>query len=239
VFSQISECTYNLQVRRTTILFLLSVSAACAQTDNAQQNPPVKVNVLNVCTPTADQQQEITSALSRLPKFPSFDVDYEIARGVSTLQNAGTARYIRLRRDFKPDSSLSTVQYSLSADSQNTAETIVFRGRNVKDLLLLSIEDKLSTAVSKPAAIVESDTPASRVSIERFGKTTVTLSRCQGVDQSAYEPIFKEASAQFAEYRRALKLRNTLASDLHWLRDESAKATASREDGAGGPISAH
>jgi hypothetical protein len=231
------ECTYNRQVRAATIIVLALVASAAAQTENPQQNPPVKVNVLNVCTPTAEQQQEIKTALARLPKAAAFDADYEIARGVSTLENAGTARYVRLRRDFKAEAPLATVQYSLSSDHQSTAETLVFRGRNVKDLLLLSIEDKLSTSVSKPSVIVESDTPASRVSVERFGKTTVTLARCQGVDQSAYEPLFKDASTSFAEYRRALNLRSLLASDLTWLGGGSADGHSGtgKKSGAASP----
>jgi len=110
-----------------------------------------------------------------------------------------------------------TVQYSLSADPENTVETVVFRGRDAKDLLALSIEDKLSTAVSKPATVIESDTPASRVRLERAGKTTVALARCEGVDQSRYEPIFAQASSVFVDYRRILKLRAMLANDIAWL----------------------
>jgi hypothetical protein len=232
-----TECTYNRQVRSIAILVAALVGSAFSQTDTAQQNPPVKVNVLNVCTPTGEQQQEIKTALSHLPQSPLLDQDFEIARGLSTVENRGAARYVRLRRDLKPEASIATVQYSLSADPQNMAETLVFRGRNVKELLQLSIEDKLSTSVSDPTAVVESDTPASRISIERFGKTTVTLARCQGSDQSAYEPLFKEASEKFAEYRRALNLRTFLATDLRWLRVQSATHRSSQP--AVPPISPH
>ena len=213
---------------------LLVSSAALAQTapeaPKVDQNPPVKVNVLNVCTPTADEQQQLKTALEHLPKAPTFASDYEIARGVSTLADGKSARYVRLRRDAKPDSPLDTVQYSLSSDPSNTIETLVFRGREVKDLLALSIEDKLSTSVSKPSTVVESDTPASHVRLERAGKTSVALARCEEVDQSPYEPIFAQASFVLANYRRLLKLRTMLASDISWLSSGNTP-TSSRSQG--------
>lgn len=206
-------------------LVLFSAAAVSAQTAPASsrpdQNPPVKVNVLNVCTPDGDAQQEIKAALSRLPKTPAFSSDYEVSRGVSTLDDGRTSRYIRLRRDLKSDSSLATIQYSLSADPSSTVETLVFRGRDVKELLALSIEDKLSTSASKPLSVIQSDTPASRVRVERAGKTTLGLARCEDVSQSQYEPIFAQASTVLANYRRALRLRSTLASELTWLTPSS------------------
>jgi len=177
----------------------------------------VKVNILNVCSPGTAEQQEMRSALARLPKAPVFVTDYEISRGVSTIEQGTTAKYVRFRREFKSDSPLQTIQYSLSSDADNTIETLVFRGRDVKDLLALSIEDKLSTSVSKPSTVIQSDTPASRLRVERAGKTTLGMARCEGVDQSQYEPIFGQASATLANYRRILKLRTMLASDIAWM----------------------
>jgi len=182
------------------------------------------VNILNVCTPGEEEQQEMRSALARLPKAPAFITDYEISRGVSTLEEGTTAKYVRLRRELKSDSPLQTIQYSLSSDADNTIETLVFRGRDVKDLLALSIEDKLSTSVSKPSTVIQSDTPASRLRVERAGKTTVALARCEKVDQSRYESLFAQASATLAEYRRILKLRTMLASDIAWLGSGSASS---------------
>ena len=227
---------------RVLLLIILCSFATLGQDakDNAakpDQGPPVKVNILNVCTPGAEEQQEMTSALARLPKAPSFISDYEIARGVSTLGEA-SAKYVRLRREFKSDSPLQTIQYSLSSDAENTIETLVFRGRDVKDLLALSIEDKLSTSVSKASIVIQSDTPASRLRVERAGKTTVGLARCVGVDQSKYEPIFAQASAALAGYRRLLKLRTILASDIAWLNSGSAStghATGPKKS-AGAPM---
>jgi len=235
-------------IRLVRVLFLsvLCSFAALGQDakDNAakpDQGPPVKVNILNVCTPGAEEQQEMTSALARLPKAPSFINDYEIARWVSTLAEGASAKYVRLRREFKSDSPLQTIQYSLSSDAENTIETLVFRGRDVKDLLALSIEDKLSTSVSNPSIVIQSDTPASRLRVERAGKTTVGLARCEGVDQSKYGPIFAQASAALAGYRRLLKLRTILASDIAWLNSGSAstgRATGPKKS-AGAPTAPH
>ncbi|HKT24517.1 MAG TPA: hypothetical protein VJR04_07925 [Terriglobales bacterium] len=223
------------------LIFLLSCAAmaqnAPADTKN-EQNPPVKVNVLNVCTPSADEQQELKAALARLPKSPAFDADYEISRGIATIEEGKRSKYVRLRREVKGDSPLATVQYSLSADPENTIETLVFRGREVKDLLALSIEDKLSSSVSKPSAVLSADTPASRVRVERAGKSTVALARCEGVDQSKYDAIFSQASSILSNYRRVLRLKSMLASDIAWLSTGSS-ATHSAKIGASGPTSSH
>src|SRR5450759_1701420 len=52
------------------------------------QQPPVKVNVLNVCAPSADEQKELSSALAKVPGKPAFSKDYEVARGHSTLDQS-------------------------------------------------------------------------------------------------------------------------------------------------------
>ena len=209
---------------------LLLGQAAPAPSKSTDQNPPVKINVLNVCTPSADEQQELKQALTKLPKSPAFDTDYEISRGVSTVEADKSAQYVRLRRDMKSGLPLATVQYSLSIDPDSTVETLVFRGRDAKDLLALSIEDKLSTAVSRPSTVIQSDTPASRLRLERAGKTTVALARCEGVDQSHYDPIFAQASSVLADYRRLLKLHTMLARDISWL---SSGSPAPRAGNAG------
>ena len=55
--------------RLTCVLTLASASVAWAQQTPAQQ-PPVKVNVLNVCTPTVDDQKELSSSLAKAPGNP-------------------------------------------------------------------------------------------------------------------------------------------------------------------------
>jgi len=226
-------CTLCSKIRFVRAIFQLLLIPTVALTQTSQpntkpsdQNPPVKVNILNVCTPRAEEQKELSAAMSRLPKAPVFAKDFEISRGVSTIEEGKNSKYLRFLREFKSDSPLATIQYSLSADPANTIETLVFRGREVKDLLALSIEDKLSTSASKPSTVIQSDTPASRVRVERAGKTTVGLARCEGVDQSKYEPIFAQASTVLADYRRWLRLKTMLASDMAWL--SAASATGSR-----------
>src|SRR3954454_24847935 len=113
-----------------------------------EPNPPkpqVKVNVLNVCSPSPAEEQEISSALARIPKRPSFSPDFEVDRGRSLLDpNAnpmpgmanptGTAaisseqalaEFVRIRRDFPNGETFSTAQYSFSRDKQEMVETLV------------------------------------------------------------------------------------------------------------------
>ncbi len=121
----------------------------------------------------------------------------------------GTANWVRIRREFSVQALFSTVQYSFSVDPKNMVETLVFRVRDPKDLLQVSIEDSAS-AVATPATMLTSATPASRIKLERFGKSSVVLARCSASeagpapDQSAYEPLFQSASAVLANYRGLL-----------------------------------
>jgi hypothetical protein len=203
----------------------------------AQQpvQPQVKVNVLNVCSPSAAEQQEIASALARVPRQPLFGVDFEIDRGRSSLEvgpgflqpgsgsqmssDPGTASWVRIRREFSVQALFSTVQYSFSVDPKNMVETLVFRVREPKDLLQIAIEDSAS-AVTPAATMLTSSTPASRIKLERFGKSSVVLARCTGSeagpapDQSAYEPLFQSASAILSNYRGLLGARTTVPAEL-------------------------
>ena len=200
--------------------------------------PQVKVNVLNVCSPSAAEQQEIASALARVPKQPLFGVDFEIDRGKSGLEvgpgflqpgsggqissDPGTANWVRIRREFSVQALFSTVQYSFSVDPKNMVETLVFRVRDPKDLMQVSIEDSAST-VTSPATMLSSSTPASRIKLERFGKSSVVLARCSGTeagpapDQSVYEPLFLSASSILANYRGLIGARTTVPDELHRL----------------------
>src|SRR5262245_22891361 len=89
-----------------TIAILLAVAAAAQQEPTQQPTgkPQVKVNMLNVCSPAAEEQAVIKGALSKVPSKPSFSQDFEISRGRTTLQDAPEARFVRLRRDFPPES---------------------------------------------------------------------------------------------------------------------------------------
>jgi hypothetical protein len=207
----------------------------------AAQQPPqpqVKLNVLNVCAPSAEEQQEIVSALRRIPLTATFTQDFEIDRGRSLLdqgadllklgqlgQNAqmssdpGTSDWVRVRREFPPQAQFATVQYSFSKDPKSLVETLVLRVRDPKDLLQVAIEDSASAVVSA-ANMLATDTPATRIKLERFGKSSIVLARCQATeagpppDQTAYEPLFRSASAIAANYRDLLGVRHSVPEEL-------------------------
>jgi hypothetical protein len=200
---------------------------------SANAQPPVKVNVINVCAPSAEEQKELSSALARVPAKTAFSKDYEVARGHSTLdQNTpipgmqqlppgavSAADWVRIRREFPEATLFSNVQYSFSVDSKNMVETLVLRVRDPKELMQVSIEDSAST-VTSAAAMLSTSTPVSRVRLERFGKSSVALSRCSGeegspaTDQTAYEPIFRAASSIMERYRDALGARKMVPEEL-------------------------
>ena len=216
-----------------TIAVLMVAVAAAQQPPVNAQEPKVKVNVLNVCAPSADEQKELSSALAKVPGKPVFAMDYEVSRGRSTLDPntpipgmqplpAGAmsaADWVRIRREFPEAAVFSNVQYSFSVDSKNMTETLVLRVREQKDLIQVSIEDTAS-AVASAAAMLASTTPVSRVRLERFGKPSVALARCSGEDgtpvkdQSAYEPIFHAASSIMERYRDALGARKMVPEEL-------------------------
>ena len=199
------------------------------------QQPQVKVNMLNVCTPSVDEQKEIASALARIPKQPSFAPDFEVDRGRSTLDETpdflktgnntqvssepSIASWVRIRREFPAQVAFSTVQYSFSVDAKNMSETVTFRVRDPKDLMQITIEDSAS-AVTTPATMLSTNTPASRIRLERFGKSSIVLARCPGVegspapDQSAYEPLFQSATSIVSSYRGLLGARHTIPDEL-------------------------
>jgi hypothetical protein len=199
------------------------------------QQPQVKVNMLNVCTPSAEEQKEIASALARVPKQPLFGTDFEVSRGRSTLTDmpamleAGApghvagepsvAKYVRIRREFSVQALFSLVQYSFSNDGQTMVETLVLHVRDPKDLIQVSLEDSAS-AVTSSDVMLTANTPAGRIRLERFGKPSVALARCQAADggpapdQSAYEPLFRSASEVLAKYRALLGVKAIVPEEL-------------------------
>ena len=220
--------------------------AAAQQSQSPSQQPPVKVNVLNVCAPSADEQKELSAALTKVPGKPAFGSDFEVSRGRSTLDPntpipgmqplpagaVSSADWVRIRREFSEAALFSNVQYSFSVDSKNMVETLVLRVRDPKDLMQVSIEDSAS-AVASATAMLASTTPVSRVRLERFGKASVALARCSGdegtpaTDQSAYEPIFHAASSIMERYRDALNARKMVPEELARLGVKTATKTGS------------
>lgn len=202
---------------------------------NPPNQPQVKVNMLNVCSPSAAEQKEIAAALARVPKEPLFGGDFEVTRGRSTLSDipnflkpgqsthvAGepsVASYVRIRREFSVQALFSSVQYSFSNDGQNMVETLVLHVRDPKDLMEVSLEDS-ATSVTSSEAMLGSNSPASRVRLERFGKSSIALARCLGAeggpvpDQSAYEPLFRSASEVLANYRGLLSVKKIVPEEL-------------------------
>lgn len=205
--------------------------------------------MLNVCTPSADEQKEIASALGRVPKQPLFGSDFEVSRGKSTLTDmpsflpagqtahvAGepsVASYVRVRREFSVQALFSSVQYSFSNDGQMMVETLVLHVRDPKDLIQVSLEDSAS-AVTSSEAMLTSNTPVSRVRLERFGKSSVALARCSAAeggpapDQSAYEPLFRSASEVLLNYRALLGVKAIVPEELAKV-SEAAKSKPARK----------
>jgi hypothetical protein len=218
---------------------------ASAQQPGPAQEPQVKVNMLNVCTPSAEEQKEIASALAKVPRQPLFDADFEVSRGRSTLSEmpamlqagqaghvAGepsVASYVRVRREFSVQAMFSSVQYSFSNDGINMIETLVLRVRDPKDLMQVSLEDSASSVTSS-ATMLTANTPVMRLRLERFGKSSVALARCQDTalgpapNQSAYEPLFHSASEVLANYRNLLGVKKIVPEELAKISAENKPA---------------
>src|SRR5882672_6007292 len=208
-----------------------------AKGEQSPDKPKVKVNMLNVCSPSAEDQKEIAAALARIPKRPLFTEDFEVSRGRTTLTDKPgfvevgpsarfsaeptSALWVRSRREFAVQAMFSTAQYSFSVDPQLMVETLVLRVRDPKDLLQVAIEDNAS-AVTNPASMLATDTPPSRIKLERFGKSSVVLARCQGdpasgqpaPDQSAYDPLFRSGASIMSNYRGLLGVRHIVPEEL-------------------------
>jgi hypothetical protein len=234
---------------------MIGVVATLAQLGAAQEQPApapttqpqVQVHMLNVCTPSAEEQKEIASALARVPKQPLFSADFEVSRGRSTLADmpnflqpgqgghvAGepsVASYVRIRREFSVQALFSSVQYSFSNDGQNMVETLVFHVRDPKDLIQVSLEDSASSMTSAEAMLGSSN-PASRVRLERFGKSSIALARCSATeggpapDQTAYEPLLRSASEVLSNYRALLNAKKIVPEELSKVTGDARPKTA-------------
>jgi hypothetical protein len=225
----------HLQSAAVKSIFLLLFSGALVGVAVTQEPAPtkpappqVRVNYLNVCSPSDAEKAEIAAALDRLPAKPHFAIDFEIARGRSTAsedavtagQNAKmsedkaeVSRWVRIRKEFPDSSAFSNVQYSFSVSGDKAAETLIFRLRDPKELLQLSISDA-TTALINPAQVVAAKTSADRIRLERFGKSSLVLARCKESDQSAYEPLFSKASNLLNLYRELLGAKHVVPQDL-------------------------
>jgi hypothetical protein len=198
---------------------LLAASALGQQEPKppATGRPPVKVNILNVCSPTAEEQAEIKNAFAKVEAKPVFVRDFEVSRGRVTMKDSPEAKFVRFRRDLAPESVLLAAQYSMSSDDASTVETLVLRTRDPKDFHELSLEDRVSANAVSPVSLLTVDTPVSRIRLERISKNSIVLARCENSDQSAYEPLFRQASEIMTRYRKALELGSMLRADIVWI----------------------
>ncbi len=201
-----------LKILLTTLL--VAVSAA-------SQQPPVRVNVMNICAPPAEEQKQIAAALARIPRRPVFAKDFEVARGISTAPETPASRWVRIRREFGPQSPFTNVQYSFSTDDKESTETLALHLRDPKDVMQISVESH--TPGNNWKATLTSDHDAGRVKLERFGKPSVGLARCQGLDQASYEPLFRAASEVLRRYRAELNAIPIVGRDLQELERPPAR----------------
>ncbi len=213
---------------------------AAQQTTGAHEKPAqpqVRVNYLNVCNPSDAEKAEIAATLDKLPLKPKFAVDYEISRGRSTMDESGliaagegakmsegppsVSRWVRVRKEFPDGFALSNVQYSFSVNEQKVVETLVFRSREQKDVIQVSLSDNV-VAPPVPTQVVTASTPVDRIRLERFGKSSLVLARCPTADQSAYEPLFQKASNILNLYRDLLGVRKIVPQELPRSSDKPA-----------------
>ena len=223
------------------LIVAVSLPAFSQQTTPESPKPQVKLTYLNVCTPSESEKQELASALARIPAKPKFTTDFEVARGRSSASEppvafaeAGipgsiattgeTSSWVRVRREFPPELPFISVQYTLSTAGRGAVETLVFRARDPKDVLQILLEAKASTGDA--AMLLRTDTPAERIRLERFGKSSVVLARCPAADQSAYESLFGEGSSVLSHYRSALQVRQIVPADLRRLGRSGLAASA-------------
>lgn len=180
-----------------------------------KDQPQVRINYLNVCTPTDDEQKEIRAALTSIPAA-KFTPDFEISRGRSSMEQAPTANWVRIRREFAPTAPYVAAQYAITVDEKAIIETLVFRSREAKDILQVQLEDTV-TGAQDAKAVLDNDTPVNRMKLERFGKSSVVLSRCPAADQAKYEPLFRQASQVLASYRAAMGIKRLVPRELAML----------------------
>ena len=110
-------------------------------------------------------------------RWPRPELSSARARTTKISDDPSVASYVRIRREFAVQAMFSSVQYSFSNDGQNMVETLVLHVRDPKDLIQVSMEDSAS-AIGSAETMVAANTPASRIRLERFGKSSIALARC-------------------------------------------------------------
>ena len=145
------ERHYNQHVLKPITVILICAVGAFAQDAPKAETPKqeekkteVRINMLNVCTPSEAEQQEIKAALDRIPKRAVFTPDFEVSRGRATMEEASASRYLRLRRELDSKTGFNTAQYSISTDADKMTEKLVMKVANPKDLLQITLEDRVT-----------------------------------------------------------------------------------------------
>lgn len=234
---------YNRAVRNNVLILvgmsLLGATGQVAFSQTSAPQPQVRVNYLNPCSPSLDDSQQIAATLERIPSRPRFVPDFEVSRGRATLSSSdllmqgedsastgpSVSDFVRIRREFPDSSPFVTAQYAFSINQDRVVETLTFRTRDAKDILQVSISDSVNSARS-PAQVARLNTPAERIRIERFGKPSIVLARCQNQDQAKFEPLFSRATALLASYRSSLRVPTTVPAEISRLPNSSAGGKA-------------
>jgi len=205
----------------------------------AALQPKIQVNFLNTCRPAQGDLEVMGKALAEVKERPRFAADFEISRGVTTLTKAearavgaaegsaaGPSSWVRIRREFPEKALLRDAQYSLSVDGDAASEALALHLRDSREVLQILISDTVSGSALR---VVKAVTPPDRIRIERFGKGSIVLARCGGIDQSAYEPLFAAASGILEQYRVAMAVRTVVPAELaHLPKGKPSKAGARR-----------
>jgi hypothetical protein len=199
-------------------------SAAAAPQSRGEAQPKIEVNFLDPCRPAPADVEQMAHALAQVTESPHFSPDFEISRGRTTLTEAearavGVADsqgpmpsfWVRIRREFPAREPLTDVQYSLSVEAGSASEMLALHLRDYHDVLQVLLSDAVTGSASE---VVKADTPPGRIRVERFGKSSIVLARCSGIDQSAYQPILQTADRIFARYRAAMAVKSVVPAEL-------------------------
>ena len=201
----------------------------------------IQVNFLNPCHPAAADAEEMGRALARLKERPRFSSDFEISRGVTTLTEAearaagvssgsGPSSWVRIRHEFPEKAPLSDAQYTLSIEGAGAGESLALHLRDSREVLQVLISDAVTGSA---AQAVQVNTPPERIRVERFGKSSIVLARCAGIDQSAYEPVFQAAGDILEKYRAAMGIKSIVPAEL--VRLPGVKESKGEDSGAKEP----
>ena len=213
-------------VMRVVIGGMLAATMQGQQAPSAEgaSQPKIQVNFLNSCRPAQGDVEEIAFVLAKLKERPSFNQDFEISRGRTTLSEAEaraagapagigqlSSLWVRIRHEFPEKALLSEAQYSLSMEGDSTSEILALHLRDNHEVMQVLIS---SSVAGTPAQVVQLDTPPDRVRLERFGKGSIVLARCGAVDQSAYESLFTSAREILERYRAAMAVKTVVPAEM-------------------------